>query len=153
MRTLPVGKPHTPPCQGHQCWIGRTGEILLTVQGGTDEQNKAKGCLLAVRPGDEKTREVAKGYCYQHPNASRDGRFFVSDTVGDALIVGSIKTGRTRPLCAGFSPLRYPSPQYAHPHPYLSPDNKWVVFNSIQTGIPHVCTASVPDGMLEELDS
>lgn len=151
VRKLPVGKPDTPPCQGHQCWIGTTGEILLTVQGSTDPE--APGCLLAVKPGDAKAREVARGYYYQHPNASRDGRFFVSDITGDALIVGSIKTGRTRPLCTGFSPLRSPSPQYTHPHPYLTPDNKWVIFNSIMTGIPHICAAQVPQGMLEELDS
>lgn len=152
LRTLPVGKPYTTPCQGHQCWIGKTGEILLTVAGGASEETISKGILLAVKPGDEKARVVAKGYRYQHPNASRDGRFFVSDVAGDALIVGSIKTGKTRALCTGFSPLRS-SPQYAHPHPYFSPDNKWVIFNSISTGIPHVCAASVPEGMLEELAS
>lgn len=151
IRTLPVGKPHTPPCQGHQCWIGKTGEILLAVVGSDDPS--APGCLLALKPSDSQAREVARGYHFIHPNASRDGRFFVSDTMGNALVVGSISTGASRPLCKGFSPMCMPSPQYTHPHPYFSPDNKWVIFNSYSTGIPHVCAAQVPEGMLEELDT
>jgi len=65
-------------------------------------------------------------------------------------VVGSIKTGRWSVLCESGSSLSIP--QYTHPHPYLSPDNKWVIFNSDRTGIPHVYAASVPEGLLDELD-
>ncbi|NLD74780.1 MAG: hypothetical protein GX649_18940, partial [Chloroflexi bacterium] len=149
-RTLPVGKPYTERCQGHQCWIGKTGEILLTI-GGPREQMTEQGNLLAVRPGDEAARVVAKGVYFDHTNASRDGRFFVSDTSPDArLVVGSLKTGRWRVLCETGSSLS--SPQYTHPHPYLSPDNRWVIYNSDRTGIPHVYAAQVPEGLLEDLE-
>jgi len=150
-RTLPVGKPYTPRCQGHQTWIGKTGSILFTVGGETREELIAKGNLMAVTPGQGEARVVAKGAYFDHPNASRDGRFFVSDTHPAAhIVVGSIKTGRWRVLCESGSSLSIP--QYTHPHPYLSPDNKWVIFNSDRTGIPHVYAASVPEGLLDELD-
>jgi Tol biopolymer transport system component len=149
-RTLPVGKPHTPRIQGHETWIGKTGEILLTV-GGDREQLSAEGNLLAVRPGDEAARVVAKGAYFDHPNASRDGRFFVSDTSPDAqIIVGSIQTGKWGVLCESGASLSVP--QYTHPHPYLSPDNGWVIYSSDRTGVPQVYAAQVPEGFLEELE-
>lgn len=150
-RTLPVGKPYTERCQGHQCWIGKTGEILLTI-GGPREQMTEQGNLLAVRPGDEAARVVAKGVYFDHTNASRDGRFFVSDTSPDArIVVGSIQTGRWEVLCESGSSLSIP--QYTHPHPYLSPDNQWVIYNSDRTGIPHVYAARIPEGFLEALEA
>jgi len=148
---LPVGKPFTHPVQGHQCWIGTTGDILLTITGSGDEARE-KGNLLTLTPGDEATRVVAKGHNYCHPNASRNGRFFVSDTSPSALIVvGSIRTGRTQVLCESGS--SFGRPQYTHPHPYLTPDCRWVIYNSDRTGIPQVHAARVPEGLLEELDS
>ncbi len=152
-RELPVGKPHTWRIQGHQCWIGTTGEILLTVSAPDPEEVVEKGNLMALRPGDDQARIVARGHVYCHPNASRDGRFFVSDTRGDGvpIVVGSIKTGKNRVLCRSGASLS--TPQYTHPHPYFSPDCRWVIFNSDRTGIPHVFAARVPEGLLEELDS
>jgi len=149
-RTLPVGKPHTGRCQGHQCWIGKTGEILFTIGGERDAIVK-NGNLMRIRPGDEAARVVARGAYFDHPNASRDGRFFSVDThPGADIVVGSIKTGKWRVLCNSKSTLS--RPQYTHPHPYLSPDNKWVIYNSDRTGIPHVFAARIPDGFLEELE-
>jgi hypothetical protein len=152
LRTLPVGKPYTHPCQGHQCWIGKTGEILLTVGGGPRKQLAEQGNLLRLRPGDAEARVVATGLYFDHANVSRDGRFFASDLAPDArIVVGSIKTGRSRVLCETGSSLS--RPQYTHPHPYLSPDNKWVIYNSDRTGIPHVYAARIPEGLLAELDA
>ncbi len=153
-RALPVGKPHTLPCMGHQAWIGSTGEIILTTCDGPRGQMIEQGNLLAVRPGDEHARVIAGGYVYGHPNASRDGRFFVSDTFEEGdIIVGSIGTGRTRLLCRSGSSQSWLSPQWCHPHPYLSPDNRWVIFTSDATGIAQLYAAEVPDGFLEELDN
>jgi hypothetical protein len=150
-RQLPVGKPYTQPCQGHQTWIGATGEILLTVVFDGFEGARREGCLLRVRPGDEEARVVARGFPFAHPNASRDGRFWVSDAFGGAqIVVGSIRTGRCRVLVESGSSIG--SPQYTHPHPYFSPDCRWAIFNSDRTGIPHIYAATVPEGLLEALD-
>ncbi len=155
--TLPLGKPDTLPCQGHQCWIGETGEILLTVTGAGTRELRQRGCLLAIHPGDEAARVVARGYTFSHAGASKDGRFFVSDTVDSDLgrvgwiVVGSLKTGRTRVLCQ--SGATFGGAQYTHTHPYFTPDCRWVIFNSNRTGLPHVWAATVPDGLLESLES
>ncbi len=151
LRTLPVGKPYTAPCQGHQSWIGDTGEIVLTVTAQSPEQAAEEGNLLVLRPGDEAARVAARGYYYCHPNASKDGRFFVSDTQPEALIVvGSLTTGQTRVLCA--SGASFGGPQHTHPHPYLTPDCNWVIFNSDRSGAPHVHAARLPEGLREELE-
>jgi len=110
-----------------------------------------EGNLLALWPGAERPVVVGRGYAYDHVNASRDGRFWVGDESGAArLVVGSLKTGRCALLCETGSSLS--TPQYTHPHPYFSPDNKWVIYNSDRTGIPHVYAAQLPDGLLESLE-
>ena len=43
-------------------------------------------------------------------------------------------------------------PQYTHPHPYFTPDCRWVIFNSDRTGIPQIYAARVPGGLLESLE-
>ncbi len=148
---LPVGEPHTLRVQGHQCWAGDTGEVLLTISAPADYARK-RGNLLAVRPGEQAARVVSGGWTYCHPNCSRDGRFFVSDTrePGHPIVVGSMRTGRSRLLCDSRASIG--RPQYTHPHPYFSPDCRWVIFNSDRDGIPRPYAASVPDGLLDELD-
>jgi oligogalacturonide lyase len=149
-RSLPWGKPYTWPTQGHQCWIGKTGGIRSTVSGAPHDQLVQEGNLLALWPGAERPEVVGRGYYYSHPNASRDGRYWVSDErPGARIVVGSFETGRTAVLCESGS--SFFSPQYTHPHPYYSPDKRWVIYNSDRTGIPHVYAARVPDGLLESL--
>ncbi|HVF10576.1 MAG TPA: hypothetical protein VNA16_07230, partial [Abditibacteriaceae bacterium] len=63
--------------------------------------------------------------------------------------IGSLATGRMLPFCdTGTS---YGSPQYSHPHAYLTPDNRRVIFNSDRTGLGQVWCADVPQGFLEAL--
>ena len=150
-RELPIGKPYTRQCQGHQAWIGNTGEIIATISFNPDPEFPEKACLLRLKPGDEKCSVISDAADFCHPNASRDGRFFVSDEWRDkTVVVGSLKTGRTRVLCETGSSFR--GNQWTHPHPYFTPGNGHVVFNSDRTGIPHVYAASVPEGLLEELE-
>jgi len=151
-RPLPVGKPHTNPITGHECWIGDTGEVLLTVAG-TREQAMTNGVLLAAQPGAKRARVVAKGCLVTHISVSRDGRFFVGDLMslpGIPIVIGSVKTGRWAILCeTGSSGGR---PQYTHPHPYMSGDNRWVIYNSDKTGIPQIYAAYVPESLLKQLE-
>jgi hypothetical protein len=148
---LQVGKPYTTPATGHEAWIGETGEILLTVMA-EDDYEPDKGNLLAVRVG-ESARVVAKGYRFNHVGVSRCGRFFCCDDwQGTAkLVIGSISSGKTAVVCE--SKASRSSAQNTHPHAYLTPDLKWVIFNSDRNGFPHVHVASVPDSMIEELST
>ena len=146
---LRVGTPHTTPVTGHETWIGVTKEILLTVMAKGDYAPD-KGNLLAVRAGSP-PRVVAKGYKFNHVGVSRCGRFFCCDDwQGTAkIVIGSIRTGKTAVVCESRASMS--GPQNTHPHAYLTPDLKWVVFNSDRSGFPHVHAASVPDGMIEGL--
>ena len=147
---LQVGKPHTTPITGHESWIGNTEEILLSV--GTDgDFAPEKGNLLAVRSGSP-ARVASRGYTFSHVGTSVCGRFFCCDDhpSGD-VIVGSIRTGKNAVVCHSESSFAW-GDQNTHPHAYLSPDLKWTVFNSDRSGEPQVHAATIPDGMLEELE-
>lgn len=92
-----------------------------------------------------------RGLGFGHISASVDGRYFVVDDFANGRVyVGSIATGRLLPLCDTGSSCG--SPQYTHPHPYMTPGNRHVVFNSDRTGLGQVWAAEVPPGFLEALD-
>jgi len=146
---LKVGKPSTTPCTGHEAWIGTTKEMLLTVSASGDYAPE-KGNLLGVRAGAP-ARVVARGYRFAHVGVSRCGRLFCCDDWQGArkIVIGSTATGRTAVVCESKSSPT--SAQNTHPHPYLTPDLKWVIFNSNRGGFPHVHAASVPEGMVAEV--
>ena len=61
------------------------------------------------------------------------GRFFSCDDGPTTdVIIGSIETGRNVVVCC--SETSFGSEQHTHPHPYLTPDLKWVIFNSDRSG-------------------
>jgi len=148
---LQVGKPYTTPCTGHEAWIGKTGEMLLSVSASGDYAPE-KGNLLGVQAG-QPARIVTKGYRFNHVGVSHCGRFFCCDDWRPPykLVIGSTKTGASAVVCESkTSPTRG---QNTHPHAYLTPDLKWVIFNSNCSGFPHLYAASVPDGMIKELSA
>jgi hypothetical protein len=146
---LQVGKPYTTPATGHEAWIGASKEILLTVSASGDFAAE-KGNLLAVAAG-RPAHAVAKGYRFGHVGVSRCGRFFSCDDVQGPckVVIGSIRTGKTAVVCEARTSMG--KAQNTHAHPYLTPDLKWVIFNSDRSGFPHVHAASVPEGMIEGL--
>ena len=146
---LQVGTPYTTPCTGHEAWVGDTGQVLLTVAARGDFSAE-QGNLLAVRAG-EPARTVSRGYRFNHVGVSRCGRLFTADDwqADYKIIIGSTATGRSAVLCASqTSPTRA---QNSHPHAYLTPDLRWVIFNSNRSGFAHIYAARVPDTMVEPL--
>ena len=74
------------------------------------------------------------------------------DSMGTGrLFLGCIATRRVLPLCDTGTSNGYP--QYTHTHPYITPGNRRVVFNSDRTGIAQVYTASIPPDLLAELEA
>ena len=149
LRPLPVGKPHTGAITGHECWIGKTGRIILTL----DPRQFGKTETHIVTPGEGTSRCFIKGLLLGHVSASDDGRFFISDDFTNGRIYAAgIKTGRLLPLCeTGMSGITAGC-QSNHPHPYMTPDNGYVIFNSNRTGVPQIWAAKIPDGFLEALE-
>ena len=152
-RDFPVAPPHTPRTTGHECWIGDSDRVLVTVAE-TYNDGTREGNLLEVSHESAKARVVfSSPHIWNHISASRCGRYFLTDCYGQRgvpLLVGSIETGKTRVLCD--SQTTGGGAQYSHAHAYITSDNKWVVFNSDRTGIAQVYIASIPDGFLESLD-
>ena len=159
-RSLPIGKPYTWRCGGHEAWIGSTGSILFSTDPEDADPLKAKaegirlGRLRMIRPGDETSRVVFKGdYYHGGANPSKDGRFVVCQTQAPEvyIAVGSIKTGKLRVLHASRS-IKLHISHFSMPKPYFSPDCRWVVFNSDRTGRPQIYAAKLPEGILAELE-
>lgn len=152
-KDFPVGPPHTAATTGHECWIENTDHVLVTLHDfHSDGTNR--GTLLELSHDWRRARVVsASDDKWNHISASKCGRYFVTDCYRrpeKPIIVGSIKTGRTKVLCEGRTSGG--GAQYSHLHPYMTGDNKWVVFNSDRTGLPQVYIAEVPKGFLESLN-
>ena len=158
---LPIGRPHTPPISGHECWVGKTGQILfsagqynvtssafVTLKEPPDaERHMPRAALYLLKPGEAAPRVLAQDKLFNHLAASDDGRYFIADdhTTG-SIYIGSIASGRSVRLCD--SHTRQGTCQYSHVHPYMTPDNKYVIFNSVVTGVAQVYAARIPEGFL-----
>jgi len=153
-RQVPVGMPHGVwPATGHECWVAETGRLAYSEVCPGDVARR-RGNLMAAKPGDEGGVPLAPGYLLMHISVSRCGHFFVGDAMGMAgipLVVGSVRTGHTAILCNSMTSLG--QAQYLHTHPYISSDNRRVIFNSDRSGVPQLYMAGIPDGLLDGLDS
>jgi len=146
-RPLPISGPTT----GHSCWVGDTGEVIISMLMSPKEAIR-KGNLIMAKPGAKEAKIIAKGYQFNHVSASKNGEYFVADAwniPGRPIVIGSIKTGRyatfLNPETSGGTP------GYTHPHAYMTGDNKWIVYNSNKTGIPQVYVARIPEEFLDSL--
>jgi len=154
---LEVGPPYTYSISGHETWIGTTGEMLLTLNV-QEDYDFGKGPIVGVRPG-QPARTIAPGLELNHIGIEPSGRIFCGDSYEpDMIVIGSPVTGNTAVVCPSrASYLRAenrPQPAYedTHPHAYISPNRKWVVFNSDRTGAQQVYCASIPEEMIAELE-
>lgn len=142
LRMLPVGKPHTPGVTGHECWVGDTGKVLLTT---------GEGEIHLATPGEAQSKLLWKSPGFMHISASVDGKYYVVDDVTNGrLYIGSIATGRLFPIVDTGATCA--APQHSHAHAYLTPDNRFVIYNSDRTGLCQVWGAEIPAGFLERLD-
>lgn len=164
VQPLPAGRPFTPAISGHECWVGKTGVVLFTAAQYNvtktsyvtlndvpeyDKHLPAAG-IYAATPGSMTPRLVSGDKLWNHLAASDDGKFFIADDHATGRIyIGSIATGKHIGLCD--SHTRQGVCQYSHVHAYMTPDNAYVIFNSIVTGVAQVYAAKVPDGLLEQL--
>ena len=162
---LAAGRPWTPPCTGHETWIADTGELAFTAchinvssssyvsyaKPPKDEEWMPPSAVYGVRLGDAKPRIIAQGLLFNHLAISGDGKYFIGeDNLTMRIYVGNVATGRYSGLCNSYT--RQGSCQHSHVHPYMTPDNRFIIFNSIVTGVPQVYAARIPDGFLESLN-
>lgn len=147
---LQVGSPHTPGITGHEAWIAGTNEILMSVRA-IDDYTPEKGNLIKVGANKAPERVGTPGYRFNHVGTSPCGKYFFCDDWRGAskLVVGNIQTGKTVEICEAHTSMA--QAQNTHGHPYLSPDLKWLVFNSDRSSRPQIHVASVPPELIAGL--
>jgi Tol biopolymer transport system component len=171
LRYVPAGPPVTRGITGHECFVADTGKVLFSagwaMHSDYDWRHDplhSRGNLFTARPGDRKpTVFDAPQHRFNHVCASRDGKYFVADThtgtgmfensrfkpVG--LVIGNLETGKFRTLVEDTEGTGGGN-QCTHTHPYLTADNRYVIYNSDPAGIPQVYAAKIPAGFLKSLD-
>jgi hypothetical protein len=155
-RDVPVGRDSVQFIQGHEQWLGRTGYVLSAMRIRDGERAGDRPIFLAWPvPTDEKTRHMGvkiPGGKYVeitrnivdadiwHFSSDLTGKYLVSDTHRIdkktkkplvRLVLGTLSREESPELkivhllntgSSGRNP--------AHPHPFFSPDNRMVFFNS-----------------------
>jgi len=132
-------------CNGHAAWLGPSGKFYSALSG------DMRGIAVA-RPGAPESTMLATGPPnFWHPGCDAAGNWIVSDTNApdDGLQLICVDTGRYCRLA--YSASNHGHSQWSHPHPSVSPDAQYVVFNSTRTGIPHVYVAEIPVEMKARL--
>lgn len=170
-RQLKVGLPYTAGSTGHSGWIGDTGKIGLTVRWPAMAENEPslrfkiehdplhpEGNFVIIGPNDEKPLIFpAKQHLFNHVNISKCGTYFVCDSYKNGIpgpieiVVGNIKSKKCRTLVSNCG-SQGGGAAVSHPHPYMTADNKNVIFNADPFGICHVFAARVPDDFLKSLE-
>ncbi len=170
-RQLKVGPPYTAGSTGHSGWIADTRKIGLTVRwpAMSEDEPSARfkpihhplhpqGNFISIGPQDEKPSVFnAPEHLFNHVNISKCGTYFVCDSYKNGIpgpieiVVGNIKTGKYRTLISNCG-AQGGGAASSHPHPYMTADNKNVIFNADPYGICHVHAARIPDGFLKSLE-
>ena len=146
-KRFPADQPYTLRPTGHEAWIGRSGSIFFST--GADATSKSN--IWSAKVGDDKPTLVFEGKRFGHVSVSRDGRYWIGDT-GEKdipIYLGSFVTGRCKRVC--FSRTEYDKQQWSHAHPYLTADNKWLIFGARRNGHPQVYGAKLKAGWLDAL--
>ena len=108
----------------------------LTDCGLSAKDKKLNGNIWRGKVGDEKPELVYAGKSFMHVSVSRDGKYWIGDVneEGIPLYIGSFDSGRCQRAC--FSRTEFDGKQWSHAHPYLTADNKWLIFGARRNGHP-----------------
>ncbi len=149
IRWFPADRPHTPRPTGHEAWIGDTDRILFS----TATDKDSRGNVWTAGLEDSSPRLAgATPVRFGHVSVSRCGAFWIGDATGEKDIpihIGSLASGKHRR--AVFSRTKHDRKQWSHTHPYLTADNRWLIFNSTRSGVAQVYGARIPERFLTGL--
>jgi len=86
-----------------------------------------------------------------HVSVSRDGKYWIGDVAeeGVPIYIGSFESGRCERVC--FTRTEFDKKQWSHAHPYLTADNKWLIFGARRNGHPQTYGARLSEGWLDSL--
>jgi len=147
-RLFAADRPHTPRPTGHEAWVGNTDRIFFSTASDPDSAGNAWTAAI----GEDCPTPVGAGPVrLSHVSVSRCGRYWLGDTgaEGVPIVIGSFASGRCER--AVFSRTVNTREQWSHTHPYLTADNRWLIFTSTRDGHPQVYGARLAPGWLERL--
>ena len=135
------------PRNADEAWIGDTSEIFFS----TALDKDLNGNVWRGKVGDEKPTLVYRGKTFMHVSVSRDGKFWIGDVneEGIPIYIGSFESGRCERVC--FSRTELGKEQWTHAHPYLTADNRWLIFGSQRNGHPQAYGAKLKESWLDSL--
>jgi len=164
LRKLPIGEPITCSSSGHSAWVADTGRMGFSTHfndmahAGPLDKRFPEGNFFTAGPGEKKPRVFpSPSHRFNHVSISRCGRYFVCDSYlygipgRIPLVIGNIKTGKCRAVISNCG-AQGGGPACSHPHPYLTADNRHVIYNADPMGICHVHKGLIPDEFYESLE-
>jgi hypothetical protein len=127
----------------HYTPMGDTGSVVTTAA--------HPGNALDIAEAGGKERILAQGAGFWHVSSDASGEWLAADTnwpdVGLQLV--HAPSGRFGVLCHTGASAGHP--QWTHAHPVISPDARWVLYTSDQTGISQVYLVEIPDELKSAL--
>ncbi|MFW6061065.1 MAG: hypothetical protein ACODAQ_12865 [Phycisphaeraceae bacterium] len=169
-RPINIGEPHTGQSTGHASWMADTGWIATPVHvAGVTMDNvrdmdhllhdarHPEGNLIMAAPDQPPRAFAAPEHLFNHSSMSRCGRYFVADSFRNGvpgaieIVIGNIETGKYRTLVSDCG-AQGGGPACSHPHPYLTADNRRVIYNADPHHVCHLHVATLPDDFLASLN-
>ncbi len=134
----------------HEVFAG-PDHILFNVMAHLDrlQKNKTGIFSLNLRNGEVKKYDQAGDGGYWHAAGTKDMKWAVGDTFNGNLYRLNLETGDVALLTASHRPTsKSPFSREAHSHHSISPDGKWVLFNSsMLTGSDIMMVPLHPEGL------
>ncbi len=135
---------------GHELWLDDGKHILYHGWDGKKDDPRAGWSMAGIIDieTDQFTEwQFLDGTFYGHFYSWGTGDYLITDGVWDQKLLHLIHakkdgTWAKKPICRTDSSWKS---QELHPHPRVSPDGKWTVFNSDRDGTPAIYMARLPE--------
>jgi hypothetical protein len=143
---FPADQPYTKKPTGHETWIGTTSTIFFSTGGSVDDIRN----IWTAQAGEPNAIHVPSGKHVAHVSVSKCGRFWIGDTDEKDVPVYIGRFGSNTCKRAVFSHAAFDK-YIKHSHPYMTADNRWLIFTSVRDGRPQVYGAKLKSDWLDGL--
>jgi hypothetical protein len=168
---FPIGGDWCAESSGHMAWVGLSGKVACALgwdaAGRKHDPRHPEGNVAICAAGDAKPRIYRMPeHAFYHVSVSKCGKYMVGDDFMDfkadgfvargpgpcRIVVANIETGKYRVLIKDCQNYGIAGSSRYEPDPYMTADNKYVIYNASPFGTMQVFAAQVPDGFLKSLD-
>ena len=127
----------------HCTWLAKSNKMQATLL-------PPGNAIVTQAEGDERPTVLTGGRYYWHSGASLDGQWIIADTnwPQEGLYLLHVPTRTVTFVCDPRASCSHP--QWTHPHPSISPNKKFILFNSDMTGLGQVYLVELTDDFLKQ---